>query len=108
MQAAERERLNRTMSGVSANTVGAVVKGGVCLGVLALLALIGSSVNDNGTVAAGVSGADRGTASARDNVRATAHRKLVFDERRARFEGHTSAPPAPEPARDGRVSIIAP
>ena len=108
MQAAERERLNRAMSGVSANTVGVVAKCGVCLGFLALLALIGSSVNDNDTVAAGVSGADHATASAHDGVRAAAHRKLVFDERRARFEGHASELLAIEPARDGHMAIIAP
>ena len=108
MQAAERERLTRTMSSVSANPVGVVVKCGVCLGFLALLAVVGSGANDNDAIAPGAPYAGRETVSADDGVRADAHRKRVFDERRARLEGRASEVHATDPTRDSRIAIVAP
>jgi|KBSMisStandDraft_5_1062788.scaffolds.fasta_scaffold35721_3 hypothetical protein len=95
MRRAERERSRHPKS----SPICTVFKYGACLGLLALLALIGSHVNDNFTTTGDSSGLDYGSASTHKDVRAAAHRKLVFDERRARFEGATPAQSAMDSAR---------
>ncbi len=89
MQTAERERLMRMMSDESAYGVATVLKCGVCIGLLALIAVIGFSarVNDAGTPVA--TSTTQQKTSAYDGIRAEAHRKQVFDERRARFQATT-------------------
>lgn len=87
MQASERERLMQTMNDERAVRVGAAVKCGACLAFLALLAAIGAGAPDGD--AAPQQTARAPAAHAANPVRAEAHRKAVFDERRARFEGTT-------------------
>ena len=86
MQTAERERLMQVKADESAYAIATVVKSGVCVALLALLTVIGfgASVNDTATAA---TTAVQQKMAAHDCVRAAAHRKQVFDERRARFVG---------------------
>jgi hypothetical protein len=85
MQASELERLMQTMNDERAVRVGAAVKCGACLAFLALLAAIGAGAGDGN--AASRQAAYAAAAHAPNPVRAEAHRKAIFDERRARFEG---------------------
>jgi hypothetical protein len=89
MQAAESERLCRSMGALSMSSVRVAVRCGLCLGFLALVVRVGSgTVDDNAAPRA--QSAHQGAASARDDVRAAAHRKRMFDERRERFDGHAA------------------
>ena len=108
MQTTRRERLLRMTSDESTYGVARVFKFGACIGFLALLAVIGfnASVNDAGTPAA--TSTTQQKESARFGVRAEAHRKQVFDERRARFEGTAPTQLALNPNRSGSMDIIAP
>jgi hypothetical protein len=89
MQRAESERLSRSMGDLPTGPVRVVVGCGVCLGVLTLAVMVGSGTVDD-TAATCAPGADRSTVSAREDIRAAAHRKRLFDERRARFDGHAA------------------
>ncbi len=100
MHRVERERLIRTAPGASASPLGSAVKCGACLGLLALLALIGSGIHDD-DAAPGAPGPGRAVALPHAAVGATAHRKLVFEDRRARFDGQRPESSAVKPARDG-------
>ncbi len=108
MRTTRREKLMRMTSDESAYGVATVLKCGVCIGFLALITVIGFSahVNDAGTPVV-LSTAQQKT-SAYDGVRAEAHRKQVFDERRARFHATTPARLALKPDRDGGPAIIDP
>ena len=77
-------RLVRIASDVSAYGVAAVIKCGVCLGLLALLALIAASISDSDAGVSIATSAVQEKASAHVGDRAAASRKLVFDERRRR------------------------
>lgn len=108
MQTTRHERLMRMTSDESAYGVATVVKCGACIGFLALLTVIGfsTSVNDAATPVA--TSAVRDNASAQVGIRAEAHRKQVFDERRARFEGTAPAQVAMKPDRGGGLEVNAP
>ena len=108
MQTTRHERLLRMTSDEPAYGVARAVKFAVCMGFLALLTVIGfsASVNDAGTPAATSTAQQK--ESARFGVRAEAHRKQVFDERRARFEGTAPTQLALNPDRGGSMDIIAP
>jgi hypothetical protein len=89
MQAAESDRLSRSMGDFSTSPLRVVVRCGVCLGFLTLVVIVGSgTVGD--AAAPRTPSTDRNTVSARDDVRAAAHRKRLFDERRTRFDGHAA------------------
>jgi hypothetical protein len=100
MQATRRDRLTRLMSEESAHGVTTVVKCGACIALLALLTVIGfsTSIDDAVTPVAMLAGDENN--SAHVGIRAETHRKQVFDERRARFEGVARAQFAMKP--DGR------
>jgi hypothetical protein len=97
MNTTKRQRLVSAMSDERTRGLGVVLKCGVCLALLTLLVAIGVG---NGT--------DGDRANARRNVplaapaakltTAAAHRKEVFDERRARFTGNASERPVDETA----------
>ncbi len=109
MQTTRHARLIRMTSDESAYGVASMVTFGVCIGFLALLAVIGfsASVNDAATPTV-TSTAQQQEASGRVGVRAEAHRKQVFDERRERFEGTTPTLLALTPDRGGSMDVIAP
>ncbi len=86
MQTTRRERLMRMTCDESAYTFATVAKSAVCIGFLALLTVIGFSAGGNDAATAGALSAGRENTSAHVAGRAEAHRKQVFDERRARFE----------------------
>jgi hypothetical protein len=85
MHTTERQQVVSTMTVEPARALGVVLKCGVCLALLILLMVIGSAREDD-TAAPQV----RGSASQAQAVArlpaAAAHRKAVFDDRRARFE----------------------
>lgn len=107
MQAAEGERLTRSMGDLSTSPVRVVVRCGACLGFLSLLVIVGSGTGDD-AAAPRTPSADRSTVSARDDVRAAAHRKQLFDERRARFDGHAADVGAIPSARSSHGVTSAP
>lgn len=107
MQAAESERLRQSMGDSSTNPVRAVARCGVCLGFLTLAVVVGSGTVDDASVPRTPS-PDRSTASSRDDIRAAAHRKRLFDERRARFDGHAANVGAIPSAQDSRGVASAP
>ena len=100
MQNAERNRLIRDSSGTSANAAGIVIKCSMGLGILTLLALIGSETTGDNVAVPDASHVTRAMAVAPNNVNAAAHRKHVFDERRARFDGSANEYMAMRPAHD--------
>ncbi len=108
MQTTRRERLMRMTSDASAYGVATVVQFGVCISFLALLTVIAltTSVNDAATLATASTAQQK--ESARVGGRAEAHRKQVFDERRAQFEGTAPTQLALSPDRGGSMDIIAP
>ena len=89
MQAAESERLRRSMGDLPTSPVRVVVGCGVCLGFLTLVVIVGSGTVDD-TATPRTPSAGRSTVSAREDVRAAAHRRQLFDERRTRFDGHAT------------------
>jgi len=95
MQTMRRESQMRTTFDESAYRFAAVVKAVVCIGFLTLLAAIGFSAGVNDTATAGALSAEPENTSKHVAVRAEAHRKQVFDERRARFEQTAPTPIAP-------------
>ena len=75
----------------SASHLGLMLKCGVCLALVALLVVIGSGEEKAGTARDGRSDAAHPAAVTKSST-AAAHRKEVFDDRRARFEGNALAP----------------
>jgi hypothetical protein len=89
MNTTERQRLASTMSNEPTHALGVVLKCGICLALLTLLVAIGGSwVNDGGATETRDS-APHATSAAK-LTGAAAHRKEVFDERRARFDSNVS------------------
>jgi len=89
MQTTERKQLVSTMTVEPAHALGVVLKCGVCLALLTLLLVIGSFREDDGTAPEARGGAPHAAAVAGSSG-AAAHRKEVFEERRARFAGNAS------------------
>ncbi len=88
MHSTERQRLVSTMSHEPAHALGVILKCGVCLALLILLAVIGST-NERDDIAQVRSGPPL-SASVAKMSSAAAHRKEVFDGRRAHFLGNAS------------------
>lgn len=83
-----------------------VLKAGVCVGFIALLAWIGAG-DRSGQAPAAITGAQSAAAAAVGD-RAATHRKQVFDERRARFDGAAHAKVARGEASVARTEVLAP
>lgn len=108
MQTTRRERLMRMASDEPAHGVATTVKCGACIGLLALLSVIGFGTGVNDAASPVAASTARNDASAHVGIRAEAHRKQVFDERRARFDGAAPARIAMTPDRGGVFEVIAP
>jgi len=89
MHTTERQRLVSTMAVEPAHAVGVVLKCGICLALLTLLLVIGSA-RENDEVAPEAVGSAPHAAAPAIVPSAAAHRKAVFDDRRARFAGNAS------------------
>jgi hypothetical protein len=90
MNSMERQRLVSTLSDEPAHALGVVLKCCIGLFLLTLLVAIGGGWGNDGT--ATVSRGDSQHAEAASHPgNAAAHRREVFDERRARFESKASA-----------------
>jgi len=103
MHTYERARLMQTMNDERAVRVGTAVKCGACIAFLALLAAIGAAGGDVTPKHSAI--VER--AHTPNPVRAEAHRKAVFDERRARVEGAPHSL-AFAPSQDGSIPYAAP
>jgi len=89
MHTTERQQVVSTMAVEPAHAVGVVLKCGICLALLALLLVIGSARENDG-VAPEAAGSAPHAAAVAIVPSAAAHRKAVFDDRRARFAGNAS------------------
>jgi hypothetical protein len=89
MNTTERQRLASTLSDEPAHALGVVLKCAVCLALLTLLVVIGGNQGKPDTAPEARVSAPH-AASATKLTGAAAHRKEVFDERRARFAGNAS------------------
>ena len=107
MQNAERQRLVSTMSHEPAHALASVLKCGICLALLVLLAVIGGYPARDTTPQEARNAMPR-SAAATKAFSAEAHRKEVLDERRAKFAGHESDPGAADLALAARVDVVAP
>jgi hypothetical protein len=92
MPTTQRQQWNRIGS-APATSLGVALKCATCLALLGLLAVIGGTYEADRPAQAGPSGAAVAAATTPASG-AAAHRKQVFDERRARFLGNA-------PDRDG-------
>ena len=108
MHAAERQRLMRTMSGEPMCAVGTAMKCAAGLAFLILLAAIGASADGIGSAVPEASSVGRATASAAHDGASAAHRKLVFEERRASAERTTSLSVFAGPASERTSENAAP
>ena len=89
MNTTRRQRLVSTMSDEPTYALGVVLKCGICLALLTLLVVIGSTREEDGVASDARGSAPHAMAAAKFGG-AAAHRKEVFDERRARFAGNAS------------------
>jgi hypothetical protein len=85
MHTTERQQVVSTMTVEPARALGVVLKCGIYLALLILLMVIGSAREDDGVAPEARGSASQAQAVARLPA-AAAHRKAVFDDRRARFE----------------------
>ena len=91
----ERQRLCSTMANEPARTLGAVLKCGICIAMVTLLILIGSSgEQEDAAKSASVQALHQQWAARASS--AAAHRKEVLEARRTRFAGSDSAQAAAE------------
>jgi hypothetical protein len=104
---AERKRLVWTTSNEPTHSLEVILKCGVCLALLALLIVIGSAEEQGGVAQEARSSAAH-PASVAKSSSAAAHRKEVFDGRRARFEGNASERDIAGPALATHAEVIAP
>ena len=89
MHTTEHQRLVSTMTVEPAHALGVVLKCGICLALLILLMVIGSARETDGA-APEARGSAPHSAAVAIVPSAAAHRKAVFDDRRARFAGNAS------------------
>jgi hypothetical protein len=85
----ERQQLLSNMADAPTYALAVVLKCSVCLALLTLLVVIGSTRGKDG-VAPETRGSTLHAMSAARLSSAAAHRKAVFDDRRARFAGNAS------------------
>ncbi|MEO5765347.1 MAG: hypothetical protein ABIR52_08580 [Casimicrobiaceae bacterium] len=98
----------RTMSGEPLHAAATVLKCAVGLALLALIAVIGVSGNNNEMVASATSGAGRASTWTGSWGPAAAHRKQVFDERRAQLESAEPSRVVAGSAREYAMEHVAP
>jgi hypothetical protein len=98
----ERQKLVSNMADAPTHALAVVLKCAVCLVLLTLLVVIGST-REEGGVAPEARGSAPHALSAAKLSGAAAHRKEVFDERRARFAGN-----APERHVAGTAPVAGP
>jgi hypothetical protein len=108
MNTVKRNELIRNAYGKSAMPAAAIAKCGVCVAFVALFAWIGAGPGEDAAVASAGRAPEGGAAAAVVGDRAAAHRKQVFDERRARFDGFTSANVAIASLPGGHADFVAP
>jgi hypothetical protein len=89
MNSTERQRLVSTMADEPTRALGVVLKCGICLALLTLLVVIGGAREKEGAAPEARGSAPHSAAVAK-LPSAAAHRKEVFDDRRARFAGNAS------------------
>ncbi len=106
MQTTERQRLISTMTVEPAHAVAAALKCGVCLALLTLLLVIGSTSKYDATASEARRSAPAAAAARLPS--AAAHRKAVFDDRRARFAGNASERTLAGRAQDAPAEAYAP
>jgi hypothetical protein len=87
---------------------GTAAKCGACLAFAALVAAIGAGADGPDADPRHVAAIARGAPHAVNAVRVEAHRKAVFDERRARFDGTWSRRLAAAATHDGSFLYSAP
>ena len=97
MNTTKRKGLVSILSDEPAYGLGVVLKCGVCLALLTLLVVIGVSEGTDGDRANARRTVPHAAPAAKLTA-AAAHRKEVFDERRARFAGTASERPVDETA----------
>ncbi len=90
----------------AAYPVAAAAKGGVCFALIALLAVMVVDTSHDAASAPVAAVAGAGPVSPVAGDRPAAHRKQVFDERRARFDGAASARLASDPASRSSESRV--
>ena len=105
MQATERKRLVSTLSREGAYGLGTVLKCSICLAILNLLIAIGNSSEHVPNSQAARKDASPPTSVA-GNPGATAHRRQVFEERRAKFLGKAPERDSGEPLSASRAAAV--
>jgi len=85
----ERRKLLSNMADAPTHALAVVLKCAVCLALLTLLAVIGSTPEKDGVVPEARGNAPHAMSAAKLSG-AAAHRKEVFDERRVRFAGNAA------------------
>lgn len=92
----------------AAYPIAAAAKCGVCFALIALLAVMAFDASDDAAVAPAAAVAGARSVSPGVGDRPAAHRRQIFDERRARFEGAASARVASDPPpRSGESRVLA-
>jgi hypothetical protein len=104
---AERQQLVRAMSSEPTRVYGDIVKCGVFFAVLASILLIDIAPEISGAAQAARGSGDHPAFAAKSSP-AAAHRKEVFDARRARFEGNAAKRHTGETALATHSAIVAP
>ena len=107
MHSKERQRTVAAMTCESARALGVVVKCSICLALLTLVLVIGSVRENDGATPEAGNGAPHAAAVAMQPS-AAAHRKAVFDDRRARLAGNASERTLAETAPAASVEAYAP
>jgi len=105
MQATERKRLVSTLSREGAYGLGTALKCSICLAILILLIAIGNSSEHVPNSQAARKDASPPTSVA-GNPGATAHRRQVFEERRAKFLGKAPERDSGEPLSASRAAAV--
>lgn len=107
MHSTERNRLVSTMTVKRARALGVVLKCGICLALLTLLLVIGNAREKDGVALEAGNGMPHSAAIA-ILPSAAAHRKEVFDDRRARYAGNATERTLAETAPVASVEAYAP
>ncbi len=107
MQTTERQRLVSTMSVAPTYGLGSVLKCGICLAFLLLLVAIGSA-REQAPIAQEARKDAPHSKSAAGMYGAAAHRKEVFDGRRAKLMSKASEPGVTGPTLPARADVVAP
>ncbi len=108
MNTVSRSELVRSSYGTSATPVAGIAKCSVCLSFVALIAWIGAGAGEEAAAAPGVRVSAAGAAGVVVGDRAAAHRRQVFDARRARFDDAAHAQVSIASPRGGHADVATP